>query len=93
MRWTKQHIKNAVAAKARLRMKRANAEWPDEPKYVDPKLGRFVPDFTINIRTKNGERCQITATRFGKQMLTGDGIKSVREISRGIEVLLKNLSL
>ena len=93
MRWTKAHSLNAVAAKKRIRMERATAEWQDEPKYVAPKLGRFVPDFTINIRCRTGERMKITATRSGKQMLTGDGIKSVREISRGIEILLKNLSL
>ena len=90
MRWTKQHSKNAVAAKERLRQQRDAAPWTEEPRYVAPKLGRFVPDFTINIRTRRGDRMQITATRYGKQMLTGEGIKSVRQITRGIEALLRH---
>ena len=93
MRWTKRHSLSAVAAKARLRIERANAEWPDEPKWVAPKRGKFVPDFTINIRARTGARVKITATRFGKSFLTGEGIKSARAISRGIEILIRNLDL
>ena len=90
MRWTKQHSKNAVASKERLRQQRSTASWPDKPRYKEAKLGRFIPDFTINIRTRRGDRLKITATRYGKQMLTGEGIKSVRQITRGIEALLRH---
>ncbi len=93
MVWTKRHSRNAVAAKARKRIERATANWPDEPKFVPPKPGHFVPDFTINIRARTGERLQITATRFGKSFLTGEGTKSARSIARGIEILLRNLAL
>lgn len=90
MRWTKQHSQNAVEAKRRLRILRATQEPEPQPDWKMPKLPRHVPDFTITIRTRRGDRCQITATRYGKQMLTGDGIKSVRQIARGIEALLRH---
>lgn len=48
------------------------------------------PDFTISIRSRSGDRVQITATRFGKRILTGEGWKSARQISRGIEALLRH---
>lgn len=90
MRWTKQHSQNAVAAKHRLRIIRAQQEPEPETNWSAPKLTRHVPDFTINIRTRRGDRCQITATRFGKQLITGDGIKSVRQVARGIEMMLRH---
>jgi hypothetical protein len=93
MRWTKQHSLNAVAARERRRIERANAQWPDEPKWEAPKPGKFAPDFTINIRAKSGDRVQLTASRFGKSFLTGEGIRSAREISRGIEVLIREMAL
>jgi hypothetical protein len=88
MRWTKAHSLNAVRAKARLRIARAAAEPDYQPdvKVFVPR--RLVPDFTINIRSRSGERVQITATKWGKRFITGDGIKSARSISRGIEVML-----
>lgn len=93
MKWTKAHSRNAVAAKARLRIARALAA--GEPPAATPtsKLPKLVPDFTINIRTRTGERVQITATRWNRQFITGDGIKSARQISRGIELLLRHFTL
>ena len=87
MKWTKAHSRNAVAAKARLRADRYEA--------VQEHFGgkvfkpRIVPDFTINIRTRSGDRLQITATRFGKHFITADGTTSARKICRGIEMLLR----
>ncbi len=88
MKWTQQHSRNAVAAKARLRMERA----------ADPEVGfatkvftpRPRPDFTINIRSRSGERAQITVTRIGKRFLTSSGWRSARSIGRGIETLLRH---
>ena len=51
---------------------------------------RSRPDFTINIRSRSGARVQITATRFGKRLLTGEGWRSARAIARGIELLLRH---
>lgn len=90
MRWTKQHSKNAVAAKQRLRILRAQQEPEPQPDWKMPKMLRHVPDFTINIRTRRGDRCQITATRWGRQLITSDGIKSARQVARGIEMMLRH---
>jgi hypothetical protein len=73
-------------------MERAAAELLDEPA-VKGRLPRCSPDFVINIRSRSGERVQISATRFGKQFITGDGLKPARSISRGIEMLIRNLDL
>jgi hypothetical protein len=50
MTWTKAHSKNAVAAKARRRIARATAEWPDEPRarVVVPRRPRAT--MTIHVR-------------------------------------------
>jgi hypothetical protein len=90
MTWTKQHSKNAVAAKARIRMERANLPIADDPEWKTYTSKRLTPDFTINIRSRSGGRVQITATRFGKQFITDDGLKSSRAIGRGIEMLLRH---
>jgi hypothetical protein len=87
MTWIKQHSQNAVAKRARLRIERANAELDFSPVKIKSP-GKLVPDFTINIRSRSGERVQITATKWGKQFITGDGVKSARSISRGIEAML-----
>src|SRR5208282_6650549 len=88
MTWTKQHSQNAVAAKRRVRIQRLSALAVPLPGTV-PKPRRFVPDFTITIRSRSGERVRITATRYGRQLITGDGIKSARSLCRGIEMLLR----
>jgi hypothetical protein len=69
-------------------MERANADWNEPKRYVP--VPRLAPDFTINIRSRSGDRLQITATRFGKQLITGEGIRSARSIGRGIEILLRH---
>lgn len=89
MYWTKKHSKNAVAAKERLRQQR-NDSIPDWKHSKLPNLRRPAPDFTINIRTRSGERVQITAVRYGKQFITADGVKSARSIARGIELILRH---
>ena len=89
MKWTKAHSKNAVAAKARLRIERSEAG-PEYATAKMPPMRRLVPDFTINIRSRSGERVQITATRWGKQFITGEGVVSARKIARGIEMLLRH---
>lgn len=90
MKWDQAHSRNAVAARARRRVRRlvAGAETG-----AAAQGRRVVPDFTINIRTRSGERAQITATRFGKLFITGDGLRSARSIARGIEAALRELSL
>ncbi len=93
MKWTYKHSLNAVAAKRRLRIQRAKESTSrlvaEFKAYKPIKLPKLSPDFIINIRAKTGERVQITATRWGKQFITGDGIKSARQIGRGIELLLR----
>jgi len=89
--WTKRHSQNAVAAKARLRMERAQRQIVEATGYA--RHPRPTPDFVITIRARTGERAQISASRWHKQFLTGEGIKSVRQISRGIEMLLRHLAL
>ena len=88
MRWTKQHSRNAVAEKERLRLARANAEPMDEkPRRVfTPRLGK--PDFILRIESKRGERMQISVRRYYGKVLISDGIKSVRQLCRGIELLI-----
>ena len=54
------------------------------------KPPKLIPDFTINIRTRKGDRLKITATRWHKQFITGDGIKSARQITRGEECILSH---
>lgn len=91
MNWTKRHSQNAVAAKARQRKLRAEAKLTAHAGYVPHP--RPTADFVITIRARTGERTQISATRWQQQFLTGDGIKSARQISRGIEMLLRHLAL
>ena len=87
MRWTKQHSRNAVAAKERLRMERALAEPEIEPtrKMQIPRKSRA--DFIIRIESARGERMQVAIHRFFGRVRTGDG-QSAREFCRGLEQLL-----
>ena len=89
MRWTKAHSANAVAAKRRLRILRASEPLLDEPssQFFHPR--KLKPDVKINIEFRNGERVQITATKFGSKFITTDGMKSAGGIARGIELILK----
>ena len=100
MRWTKQHSKNAVAAKARLRRERfeaaaaaLNHELREFRAHAAPPHFRAEPDFKITIEARGGERTRIFITRIGKKFLTTDGFKSARQIARGIEMLLRHCSL
>lgn len=82
----KRHSRNAVAARARRRLAAAGA--------LDERPGaaivrRVGPDFVISIRSRSGERAQISATRFGRLFITGEGLRSARSIARGIELMLR----
>jgi hypothetical protein len=93
MIWTKKHSRNAVAARARRRLERENKEVELSPVgkvYVPRKI---KPDFILRIEAKTGERTQLSVIRFGKQFITSDGIKSARQISAGIEHLMRGLHL
>lgn len=89
MKWTKAHSRNAVAKRARLRIARALVPPVVELSRRVP-APRPVPDFTINIRSRSGDRVQITATRWGRQLITGEGITSARRLTRGMEMLLRH---
>lgn len=72
-------------------MARTDREWT-ETGLAAARLAarpRAAPDFTINIRSASGARVQITVTRWGSKLITGEGVKSARAISRGIEMLLR----
>jgi hypothetical protein len=87
MKWTKRHSQNAVAAKARLRIARANSE-PDEipTGFYTPR--RPAADFIISIKSNRGERLQVSAWRLNGRVILSEGIKSVRQLCRGIELLI-----
>lgn len=87
MRWTKQRSLRAHAAKERLRLERAVAD-PEIPDGRCPIPRRPKPDFTIRIESKRGERIQVSAWRFYNRVIFSDGVKSVRQLCRGIEHLL-----
>jgi hypothetical protein len=89
MIWTKQHSRNAVAARARLRIERAQNQPDLMPPGKVPVPRRPKPDFIIRIESKSGERVQLSLIRFGKRFLTRDGFRSARQISRGIELLIR----
>ena len=88
MKWTQKHSRNAVAKRARLRVERATREPMEDNRRV--QIPRVVPDFTINIRSRSGDRLQITATRFGKSIISEGGFTSARKIARGIEMLIRH---
>jgi hypothetical protein len=87
MRWTKQHSKNAVAAKERIRMERALAEPEIEPTRKLRMVRKARPDFIIRIESARGERLQVAIHRFFGRVRTSDG-QSAREFCRGLEHLL-----
>jgi hypothetical protein len=82
------HSHNAVAKRARRRMERAAREW-DEGNRSAPVPRRPAADFILTIRSRSGDRVQVSATRVGKQLLTADGLVSARQLARGIEHLLR----
>jgi hypothetical protein len=87
MTWTKQHSRNAVAAKARLRIERAEAEPAHEPRrrVFTPRRGK--PDFIVRIESARGERLQISVHRFMGRVRTSTS-QSARQFCRGLEQLL-----
>ena len=93
MKWTKRHSANAVAAKLRLRIARGESELQPEARGSVYTPRRPRPDFVIQIRSKSGDRVQMSLHRFGKRFITSQGIKSAREISRGIEALIRLASV
>ena len=86
--WTKRHSKNAVAAKARLRIARANADVVPEPARKMPKPSTPAADFIITIKSRRGERLQVSAWRFNGRGMFSEGIGSVRQFCRGLEQLI-----
>ena len=76
----------------RKRIERATAEPAKEPmRYIPHPRGKS--DFTIRIESRSGDRVQISVMRWGKQFITNDGIKSARDISRGLETMLREATL
>ena len=71
-----------------MRIARANAAAKYSPpgKCYTPR--RVSPDFIITIRSKRGERVQVSAWRFNGRVILSEGIKSVRQLCRGIELLI-----
>lgn len=87
MRWTKQHSKNAVAAKERLRIARATADPVIEPARKLRLPRKAKPEFIIRIESARGERLQVSISRFFGRVRTSDG-QSARQFCRGLEQLL-----
>ena len=86
MRWTKQHSRNAVAARERKRIERDTAEPVMDRRRV-PKPRVPKPDFIIRIEDRFGERVQVTVRRYyGKVLITGG--QSARQFCRGLEQLI-----
>ncbi len=89
--WTKQHSRNAVAAKGRLRMTREEPEEEVRPaRSPRPRAARA--DFKINVQSKRGERLQISVWRIGKSIFTNCGANSARQLCRGLELLITQSS-
>lgn len=87
MKWTKRHSQNAVAAKARLRIARANTKLElSDGKCFKPRIP--AADFIITIKSNRGERLQVSAWRFNGRVMLSDGVKSVRQFCRGLELLI-----
>lgn len=88
MRWTKQHSRNAVAARERKRIERATAEPEMEMpgKVYTPR--RRKPDFIIRIEDRFGERVQVSVNRFYGKVHVGPSGQSARQFCRGLEQLL-----
>ena len=91
MKWTKAHSKNAVAAKARKRIARANC-LPDDAgdvvfcaKAIKPRKAK--PDFILRLEDRFGERLQISIHRLNGKVMIPGGV-SVRQLCRGIEQLI-----
>lgn len=87
VKWTKRHSQNAVAAKARLRLARANAGAPAEGQTLVRLPRKAKPDFIIRIEDRFGERMQVSVWRTGGRVWTGSG-QSARQFCRGLEQLL-----
>ena len=51
-----------------------------------PRLGK--PDFILRIESKRGERLQFSVRRYHGRVFISGGIKSVRQLCRGIELLI-----
>ena len=86
MTWTKKHSKNAVAAKERKRLERANADVIDFA-YRGPSPRKAKADFIFRIEDRFGERIQVSAFRFMGRVHLSTG-QSVRSFCRGLEHLL-----
>lgn len=87
MRWTKLHSQNAVAAKAFLRIARATAAPAVKDRRYLPKPRRPAADFIITIKSKRGERVQVSIYRWRGSVRTREG-QSARQFCRGLEQLL-----
>ena len=90
-RWTKQHSRNAVAARKRKRIERATNPPAAEPRRYVPRP-RTRPDFIIRIESRHGERLQVAIHRLFGRVRTSDG-QSARQFCRGLEQLLTKSAL
>lgn len=84
---TKEHSKNSVEAKRRLRIARANAEW-NEPSIKCKIPRKPKPDFIIRIESARGERMSVSINRFMGKVFVSTG-QSLREFTRGLEFLVR----
>lgn len=87
MKWTRTRSLRAHAAKERLRIQRAESE-PEIDCVKCPVPRKPAADFTIQIRSRTGERIQVSIWRFYNRCVISDGIKSVRQLCRGLEQLI-----
>lgn len=86
VRWSQ----NAVAAKARLRIERANAERAPEPKWTPPKLRRakFV---TVSLQC-GSERRSFRVHRYdGKRLLALGKVQAASTVGRRVALVLDSL--
>ena len=83
---TKEHSKNSVEAKRRLRIARANAEW-NEPSIKCKIPRKPKPDFIIRIESAKGERVSYSIRRMFGKVFISEGL-SARQFCRGLEHLI-----
>lgn len=86
-KWTRERSIRANTAKERLRIQRAQAE-PEIDRVKCPVPRKPAADFTITVKAKSGERVQVSVWRFYNRCIISDGIKSVRQLCRGLEQLI-----
>lgn len=87
MKWTRERSIRANAAKERLRIQRAQTE-PEIDRVQCPIPRKPAADFIVTVKSKTGERVQVSVWRFYNRCVISGGIKSVRQLCRGLEQLI-----